>query len=798
MSNPNSVAFSTAREDYASTHIPFSSPVTDNIVSTHKGDYMSTWGIVGLSFEGLSNDEIDARMDALNLFIRGLSNGKFAFWIHRIRRRVTDELSLPESGFSRRLVEKYQDKLKNGGFMATELYMTVIYRPFPQQAGKRFTRAFGDKKTTAAAVDAGVVDVLDDLHNSIKSSLSKYGIARLGAYHEKGIKYNRQLEFYAYLINGHWWKIPHKKNMPISNYIAASRVKFETQLMSSIDTYGAQYFAFIDLKDYSEFTEPGMLNTLLSVPCEYVETQSFSPLTSADAAKEIKLQRDRLKVSKDDAVSQVQALDQALDDLISGRFSYGSYHYTMCVKGSTIDQVKEARSRVIEALQTAGSGFLAVPIDGVVSDAFWAQLPGNWTNRPRVGSLSSRNYCGMCALHNFSSGKRDGNPWGEAVAMLKTVASQPYYFNFHATEVGENSYDTKPLGNCQIIGQSGGGKTVLALFLQNSLSKFGTQTVYFDKDRGAEIAIRAMGGRYLSLERGAPSGFAPLKLEPTTQNMLFWEDIIKFCSSMSGRPHSPQEEIEINLAVRALSLMPKEMRCFEAVRQNLPQVDGDSVAIRLKKWCAGQKLGWALDGDEDLLEFEPGVPSGFDYTELLDDEVVMPAVMMYLMFRVENIIDGRRFAFFMDEYWKALACSYFEDFAKNKQKTIRKQNGFGVYMTQSPSDTLASPIARALIEQTATFIFLPNPTADYGDYVEGFKLSESEFQVVKALPEGSRFFLIKQGNKVAVATLDLKGFTDELKILSGTTDGIARLDSIRARVGDDPDDWIEPFLRGES
>jgi type IV secretion system protein VirB4 len=148
----------------------------------------------------------------------------------------------------------------------------------------------------------------------------------------------------------------------------------------------------------------------------------------------------------------------------------------------------------------------------------------------------------------------------------------------------------------------------------------------------------------------------------------------------------------------------------------------------------------------------------------------------------------------MDEYWKALSVSYFEDFAKNKQKTIRKQNGFGVYMTQSPSDTLRSPIARALIEQTATFIFLPNPTADRGDYVDGFKLTETEFELLKSLGEGSRMFLIKQGSNAAIATLDLNGFSEELKILSGTTANVARLDALRACHGDHPDQWITPFL----
>jgi type IV secretion system protein VirB4 len=151
----------------------------------------------------------------------------------------------------------------------------------------------------------------------------------------------------------------------------------------------------------------------------------------------------------------------------------------------------------------------------------------------------------------------------------------------------------------------------------------------------------------------------------------------------------------------------------------------------------------------------------------------------------------------MDEYWRALANPVFEKFVKDKQKTIRKQNGLGVFMTQSPSDTLQSPIARALIEQTATFIFLPNPSADYNDYVHGFKLSEAEFEILKNLPEGSRLFLIKQGSTTTVASLDLSSQPEAIKVLSGSTDNIQIVTQLRQRYGDDPSAWLTPFLRGE-
>ncbi len=99
----------------------------------------------------------------------------------------------------------------------------------------------------------------------------------------------------------------------------------------------------------------------------------------------------------------------------------------------------------------------------------------------------------------------------------------------------------------------------------------------------------------------------------------------------------------------------------------------------------------------------------------------------------------------MDEFWKILdGGGALKDFAKNKQKTIRKQNGLGIFATQSPEDALASDISAALIEQTATLILLPNPNASRDDYVNGLKLSDAEYLVVVSLDERSRCFLVKQ------------------------------------------------------
>ncbi|MBD3816260.1 MAG: VirB4 family type IV secretion/conjugal transfer ATPase, partial [Halothiobacillus sp.] len=143
-----------------------------------------------------------------------------------------------------------------------------------------------------------------------------------------------------------------------------------------------------------------------------------------------------------------------------------------------------------------------------------------------------------------------------------------------------------------------------------------------------------------------------------------------------------------------------------------------------------------------------------------------------------------------------------KEFAKNKQKTIRKQNGLGIFATQSPEDALASDIAAALIEQTATMVLLPNPNASREDYVDGLKLTEAEYQVVVSLDERSRCFLVKQGHASAVCQLNLRGLDDHLAVISASTDNIEIMHGVleaRARAEDcSPDDltpeqWLETF-----
>ena len=131
---------------------------------------------------------------------------------------------------------------------------------------------------------------------------------------------------------------------------------------------------------------------------------------------------------------------------------------------------------------------------------------------------------------------------------------------------------------------------------------------------------------------------------------------------------------------------------------------------------------------------------------------------------------------------------------------MRKKNGFIVPITQSPDEIIKSKIARAIIEQVETFIFLPNSKADYHEYTHEFKVSEKEYSIIRNLEDDSRMFLVKKGSEndsrgnTVVAKLDLSALDrGSMKVLSGSADNVAIIDTIVEEVGDNPQDWLPIF-----
>ena len=96
--------------------------------------------------------------------------------------------------------------------------------------------------------------------------------------------------------------------------------------------------------------------------------------------------------------------------------------------------------------------------------------------------------------------------------------------------------------------------------------------------------------------------------------------------------------------------------------------------------------------------------------------------------------------------------------------------------------------------ETSTNIFFPNPKADDESYREAFRLSGREVDWIRSTAPESRSFLIKHGRDSVVARLNLAGMPDLIKVLSGRTETVAELDTLRARLGENPDVRLPVFM----
>lgn len=725
-----------------------------------------------------------------------------AFWVHDIRRRraIRNKSKFGQE-FNQDLSDAYYEALSSQKLMQNELFLTMMYRPVVQ--GKAFAEKHSDVSRLESEQAQAIAQVLE-LAGNIEAVLKDYAPVRLGMYEaSNGVVFSEVLELFGFILNRIDEPVP-VLNAPVYDFLPVSRQRFSAKTGDFVLTTpnGVNHFgAILNLKEYVDSTYPGILNGLKFLDFEYVITHSFTPMGRQDALKALDRTKGMMVSSGDKAVSQIIEMDHAMDQLASGNFVLGEYHFTIAIYAPS----QEALSQQIASTRAelSNAGFVTVKEDLAVTSAFYAQFPGNWKYRTRLANVSSLNFLGLSPLHNFATGKKDQNPWGDCVTTLQTTNGQPYYFNFHATHPAENSLGEKAIANTMVIGKSGTGKTALINFLLSQVQKLDPSPTifFFDKDRGAEIFVRACGGNYLALENGKPTGFNPFQCERTEENVQFLGNLIKVLAGKSI--YSSREEEDIFRAVESMLDTPMHLRSMTNFQKSLPNLGDDGIFIRMRKWTSGNALGWVFDNPRDTVDLSKANIIGFDYTDIIDNPEVRAPVINYLLHRLEELIDGRRLIYVMDEFWKILdGKGGLKEFAKNKQKTIRKQNGMGIFATQSPEDALASDIASALIEQTATMILLPNPNASREDYVEGLKLTDAEYQVVVSLDERSRCFLVKQGHASAVCQLNLRGMDDALAVISASTDNIEIMHEVlqvRAEaegVHTDelrPEQWLETF-----
>ena len=798
------------RELFAAEQIPVTAHVSEHVIKTAFGDYVQVFRLGGASFECADDTQLNNCHERLNVLWRNLASPSLALWTHVIRSRQQARFPARGHGFAAALSDKYRRRLAHETLMANELYLATVYRPAAGVAQGLISRLLSRTHPDAGQLELlDALDACEKLRQTLLAALARYEPEPLGLYEVDGLICSAALEFLALLVNGEWQRMPLPRS-PLREVLATTRLLFGTEAVEYRAPSATRVGAFLGIKEYPTPSTLGMFDRLLAAPFPFVLTQSFTFLSKGSAQALLQRQLHRMHNAGDFAVSQASQLKHALDALTSNEFVMGDHHFSLQVlaelsgelEGDSVGRLKTLNDRIALARALlADTGMLVAREDLALEAAFWAQLPGSFSMRPRKAPITSRNFAAIVPFHNYPSGRAIGNHWGEALAVLATSAGSPYYFSLHASDPADpDGGSRKDTGHTFICGPTGSGKTVFIGFLAAMLDAQGATQVLFDKDRGLEILVRALGGEYLPLRNGQPTGFNPLQLPESPAHVEFQKSWLRaLVRPPAGRPLSMRESADLDQALRGTLALEREARRLSRLLEFLDPTDPEGLHARLARWCEVSRgdYAWVFDNHEDSVvrRLETCAVLGFDVTDFLEHELARPPVTLYLFHLVRQLLDGRRLVCWMDEFWRLLADPAFESFAKDGPKTWRKLNAVMCLATQSASDVLDSPISRTILEQTPTKVFFPNCEASERDYGVGLGLTERELKLIKEqLEPGSRAFLVKQGHHSLVCRLDLQGFDAELAVISGRASQLERLERLIAEHGADPKDWLPVFM----
>ncbi|WPY00512.1 Type IV secretion system protein VirB4 [Candidatus Trichorickettsia mobilis] len=781
------------REKPVSHFIPYKCHWDSNTILTKKNELLQVIKVSGFSFETADDDDLDIRKNMRNSLLKTMASGNIILYFHTVRRRkpvvskqhysIDPTIKVPND-FITYLSNEWRKKHSGAASFFNELYISILYKP--DTAGAAIVEHLLKKLQQSSNKSAWESDMremkesLQEMSTRVLNTFRDYDAKLLGV-EKSNSGYNCEiLGFLGTLVNC-------GQSMPmivprgqIDQYIPTHRLFFGSRSIEARGASGRKYAGIVSILEYGPSTSAGMFDGFLQMPFEFIMTQSFVFSNRTVAINAMTLQQNRMIQAQDKAVSQIAEISQALDMAMSGDIGFGEHHFSVLCIDDNLKALENALS--MASVELSNCGLQPVREKVNVEPSYWGQLPGNIDYIIRKSTINTLNMSGFASMHNYPIGKMSGNHWGEHVTILDTTSGTPFYFNFHVRDVGHTL----------IIGPTGAGKTVLMNFLCAQAQKFKPRMFFFDKDRGAEIFIRALAGIYTVIDPGKQCNFNPLQLPDNGENRSFLLDWLKILVTTNGETISAED---IKLLTQALDGNYRLNRKDRRLRNIVPflGIDGPgTLAGRIAMWHSKGSHAKIFDNEEDNIDLAKARVFGFEMAELLKDTISLSPVLLYVFHRINISLDGFPTMIVLDEAWALIDNPVFAPKIKDWLKVLRKLNTFVIFATQSVEDAAKSRISDTLIQQTATQIFLPNLKAT-DVYRSAFMLSQREYILIKTTDPASRYFLIKQGISAVVAKVNLSGMTNIVNVLSGRAETVLLLDRVRAEYGENPEKWLPIF-----
>lgn len=555
---------------------------------------------------------------------------------------------------------------------------------------------------------------------SARDKLNQYGSyleSILAAYQPKLLKNDsvqNMAKFFGRILSPITKPSPAVCDNNIADLTTVDDVEFLPDGIVRYISGGTQSFAaMLSFRVSPDYLDEEFFNTISTIQTEMICMNAFRVMGAADVEATLRQRQSSADENEVSTIQQISDAQNAMDENVTGNQSLVNYYPLFIVFGKSRDEL----NKYVDEFKKISASFGISPIcETYAARVSWfAQIPG-FDVFPRSFKLLSRTAAISIPMSTQPRGVANSD-WGPGpLVVFPTAQGTPYQFQFHVSD--------KPaaVAHTLTIGPTGGGKTTLFSFLiAQSLRHPKLKAFFFDRNKGAEIFTLSVGGKYITMqgkeknavENSFLTHLNPLKMPDSAANRAF---LRRWFAIITGQSDANSAD-EIARAVSVnFDYLPEQDRILKNLWESCFSSNGN-MRSALKKWVDPLQYGDIFNETSDTLDLQSRLTT-FDFTEILQDETLAPAVISYILHRINNITvsGGNPSLIMIDETAPMLENKMFRDnFITGLQEGRKNRQAYMVaFQRANVLDKLG--IGDVVRGQAQTVLFFRNPAADASDY----------------------------------------------------------------------------------
>lgn len=636
---------------------------------------------------------------------------------------------------------------------------------------------------------------LDTATSNLEAILSNFGAKILS---EDG-KGESPLAFFAHIINPISRPNPKSDNIvydSVSELLVSDEIFFSNKGYIRFSSGSkTKYMSVVGIKQQASSVDEQMLSDILAQNFEINVLHNLFPISKLKAQLVLTNQRKMASSTTfsydvlrqfDDALALIEQGDEDHQTLVN-------YAETFFISAESLEELDKAVFEIEKICRLYG----ITPVrEGWVAQASWFSQFPTYDKYPRMYKMLSR---AVAASFNFERQPEGLSKcdWGEGpVAIFPTYQGTAYQFQFHVSD------ESAAVAHTVAIGPTGQGKTTLYSFLAGQSLRFkDLKCFFFDRYRGAEIFTYAIGGSYINFDGdtkdktvqkgGVTAHLNPFRIDDNPENRAFLRRWLKEITLVNDA----NSEAEIARAVTtAFDYLEPGKRSLKNLYKSCFAPAG-KMRRELYRWVDDSQYGQLFNSESDSLDLSNRF-TAFDFTYIFEDETLAPAVVSYIMNRIQNITGrtGDPSLIIIDETAPMLQNPEFrKNFVVGLQEGRKKRQAY-LAAFQQPNVLDKLGIGEVIRGQCQTQIFFRNIQARVEDY-ESWNLTPKEMAFIQGkIYKDLKYAILFRKPTIdesVILNVNLSGLGPYLQIFNSGRKQVLLAEELRKLHGDK---FVEVYL----